>query len=419
MDLMLNFWEASEANPGLDGIGTINKALQAMGYTARFRDIWKDFAVANYAKNFSGPAKYAYADMAQTGGAYNQVMLSVDEQLSLNEQYLDTDESVYNWGAKYYQFRPDSNVPFVNIKVTQDSPGNLYYTVLGIRGSNIVYENNSEARNLNLPLLNDSYDKVTVIVAGLENIGNYRIAINGTQPSLRLLKPTNGNKARVGNMAAPDKFMVQMEVVDGDGVPMAGINLDNFSFIVGEEGSGGVTVPPGNIINKFQLMGQSWFVSRAPGGLSPDADGTSLTYRLTAKYGTALTDNEDDALDYTPRNDADSVILLDRSGSMGSDNKLTNAVNAAKLFVDSWRTGDKLGVISFESAVHLDMPVTDWTDTPSGGSRKTAFDWLDSYTASGGTRIGDSIWAGYTELQTNGNTSHDWAVVLLSRRRRD
>ncbi len=417
MDFMLNFWQASENNPGLDGIGTINKALQAMGNTARFRDIWKDFAVANYAKNFSGPAKYAYADMSQTGGAYNQVMLSVDEQLSLNEQYLDTDESVYNWGAKYYQFRPDSNVPFINIKVTQDSPGNLYYTVLGIRGSNIVYESNSEARNLNLPLLNDSYDKVTVIVAGLENIGNYRISINGTQPSLRLLKPTNGNKARVGNMAAPDKFMVQMEVVDGDGVPMAGINLDSFSFIVGEEGSGGVTVPPGNIINKFQLMGQSWFVLRAPGGLDPDADGTPLTYRLTAKYGTALTTNEDDALDYTPRNDADSVILLDRSGSMGDFSKLPNAVNASKLFVDSWRTGDKLGLISFESAVHIDMPVVDWTDsTPPNppDSRQDAFNWLNGYTAGGGTRIGDSIWSGYTELQANGNPSHDWAVVLLS-----
>ena len=132
------------------------------------------------------------------------------------------------------------------------------------------------------------------------------------------MRPTSGNKARVGNMAAPDKFIVQVEVVDGDGVPMAGINLDNFSFIVGEEGSGGVTVPAGNIINKFQLMGQSWFVLRAPGGLAADGDGSANTYRLTVKYGSALSDNEDDAVDYTPRNDADSVILLDRSGSMAA-----------------------------------------------------------------------------------------------------
>ena len=36
----------------------------------------------------------------------------------------------------------------------------------------IVYEYNSESRHLNLPLLNDNYDNVTVIVAGLENLGN-------------------------------------------------------------------------------------------------------------------------------------------------------------------------------------------------------------------------------------------------------
>ncbi len=414
MNLMLEFWEAAENNHGLDGIGTLNKALEALGHSARFRDIWKDFAVANYAKNYSGPAKYAYADMAQTGGAYNQVMLSVDEQLSLNEQYLDTDESVYNWGAQYYQFRPDADVPFIDIKVTQDSTSNLYYSVLGIRGSSIVYEYNSEARHLNLPLLNDSYDRVTVIVAGLENLGNYRISINGTQPSLRLLRPTSGNKARVGNMTAPDKFMVQLEVVDGSGAPMAGINLDNFSFIVGEEGSGGVTVPAGNIINKFQLMGQTWFVLRAPGGLSADGDGTPATYRLTARYGSALSDNEDDALDYTPRNNADSVILLDRSGSMLGNQKLYNAANAAKLFVDSWRTGDKFGLISFNHEFHTDMQVTNWTDTPSGGTRQDAFDWLNGYIADGGTRIGDTIWAGYEELQARGDAAHDWALVLLS-----
>ncbi len=85
MDFLVEFWEASENNNGLSGIATINKALESLGHTERFRDIWKDFAVANYAKDFTGPAKYQYADMAQTGGNYNAVALSVDEALSLNE----------------------------------------------------------------------------------------------------------------------------------------------------------------------------------------------------------------------------------------------------------------------------------------------------------------------------------------------
>lgn len=409
MDFMVEFWEASENNHGLSGIGTINKALESMGYSERFRDIWKDFAVSSYAKDFNAPAKYQYEDMAQTGGAYNAVMLSVDEALSLGESYLDTDESVYNWGAKYYQFRPDGDVPFVNIKVTQDTPSNLYYTVLGIRGSDIVYEHNSEARDLDLPLLNDSYDMVAVIVAGLENIGNYRISVNGTQPMLNILRPTNATKARVGEPSAPDKFLVMVEVVDGEGAPMVGINLANFSFQVGD-----VSVPGDHILSSSTLMGQEWFVLRAPNQPNPDGDATPSTYELTVSYGSGLSDSEDDAVDYTPRNFADSMVLLDKSGSMGFYEKLINAQNAAKLFVDSWHSGDKMGLISFNSSVSLDMQLSNWTDSPSGGTRQQIFNLIDGLGAGGGTRIGDTLIAGYDELKTRGDSTHDWALVLLS-----
>jgi Mg-chelatase subunit ChlD len=409
LNIMLEFWEASENNHDLSGVATLNKALESLGHSERFRDIWKDFAVASYAKDYEGVAKYQYADMDQPGGAYNPVALSADEGLSLGESYLDTDESVYNWGAKYYQFRPDGDVPFVDIKITQDSMGDLYYTVLGIRGSNIVYEHNTEARDLDFPLLNDSYDKVAVIVAGLENIGNFRIAVNSAQPTLNILGPTAATKARVDDPSAPGKFLVMVEVVDGSGIPMVGIDLDNFSFRVGN-----VNVPADHILGASILMGQEWFVLRAPNQPNPDGDGTPSTYELTVNYGTALSDSEDDAVDYTPRNNADSMILLDRSGSMSWDDKLINAQNAAKLFVDSWRTGDKMGLVSFNSTVTTNMVLSNWTDSPDGGTRQDIFDYIEGLVATGGTRIGDSLIAGYNELKARGVSTHDWALVLLS-----
>jgi hypothetical protein len=122
MNFMLEFWKASENNHGLSGIATINKALEALGFSERFRDIWKDFAVASYAKDYNSADTYQYQDIGQTGGAYNAVMLSLNEALSLGESYLDTDESVYNWGAKYYQFRPDANVPFVESRSPRIHP---------------------------------------------------------------------------------------------------------------------------------------------------------------------------------------------------------------------------------------------------------------------------------------------------------
>jgi len=408
MDFMRRFWIDSNANPGRDGITVINSVLASLGETERFRDIWKDFAVANYAKDFNGALIYRYDDMQETGGNYGPVAMKLNEYLSLNEAVIRTGETVYQWGANYYQVIPASDVPFINIKVNQDTTNNLYYTVLGIRGTSIVWEYNLEARNLNYPLLNDSYDKVAIIVAGLENLGGYRLSINGTQPVLNLASPTIGTKARVESQSAPGKFLVQVEVVDGDGIPMAGINLDNFSFRVGT-----VDVPAGNILGKSQLMGQEWFVLRAPAQVSNDPDGTPYTYELSVSYGSALSDSEDDAVDYTPRNNADNVIILDRSGSMGDYNKLFNAANASKLFIDSWRTNDNFGLVTFNSATTVDMQLSPWSDAP-GGSRETAFNLIDGLTAVGGTRIGDSIVAGYNELAARGNSSNDWSLVLLS-----
>jgi len=406
MNLMVNFWKDSATTPGRDGIAVLNSVLSSMGYSQRFRDIWKDFAVASYAKDLSGPgvpATYKYADMAEPGGTYGPVALSLNQNLGLGASYVDADESVYQWAAKYYQVRPASNVPVIDIKFTQDSSFPLYYTVLGIKGTDLAYEYNVEARHLDHTLVNDNYDRVVVIVAGLDSLANYRVAFNGTQPSLQILSPTTANKARVGSPSAPDKFLVTLQVLAGDGAPLAGVNLANFSFRVGA-----MDVPAGNILTSAKVMGQEWFVLRAP------AQAGVGQYDLQVKYSTILTGTQPLAVDYTPRNDADNMLLVDRSGSMGGAGKMDAAKDTARLFIDSWRTGDKIGVVSFNHTPTLEMGLTDWSDSPGGGSRQRAFDKINALTATGGTNIGDSLRMGWDQLTNNGNTSHDWALVLLS-----
>src|SRR5204862_2796908 len=120
----------------------LNSALAALGHSQRFRDIWKDFAVANYAKNLSGPgvpAKYRYADMSQPGGNYGGVGLTLSQNLNLGDSVVQTGETVRPWSARYYELRPAANVPIVDIKVKQDSAVPVYYTILGIKGSDITY----------------------------------------------------------------------------------------------------------------------------------------------------------------------------------------------------------------------------------------------------------------------------------------
>jgi Mg-chelatase subunit ChlD len=405
MNLIIEFWEESHDNPGRDGITVLNSTLSNLGYSETYRDIWKNFAVASYAKDLSGPGvpnKYQYEDMSQPGGNYGPVTLSLDENLALGEQVVDTDETAYQWGANYYEVRPASDVPIIDIKFTQDTTGLLYYTVLGIKGNDLAYEHNVESRHLDHTLINNNYDKVVVVVAGLENLANYRYSFNGTQPELNILSPTTTNKARVGDPAAPDKFLVQVEVIDSSGVPLAGVDINNFNFKIGTK-----NVPADNILTSAVVQDKYWFVLRA---VTQDA---ATTYDFYADYSGALTDTQSDAVNYIPRTDADSVLVIDRSGSMSGD-KLLSAQEAARLFVDSWRVGDKIGVISFNETPNPDLNLTNWTDTPSGGSRQDAFDAINGLTPGGGTNIGDSLRMGWDMLDGSGDSGHDWALVLLS-----
>ena len=136
-------------------------------------------------------------------------------------------------------------------------------------------------------------------------------------------------------------------------------------------------------------------------------------YDLQVTYG-ALTATASQAVNYAARANADSMLTIDRSGSMAENSKLASAQAAALLYVDSWRTGDKLGVVSFNDTVSLDLGLTDWTDTPGGGSRQTAFNAINALVAGGNTAIGDAVRKSWNEVKANGVAADDWAVVLLS-----
>jgi Mg-chelatase subunit ChlD len=193
--------------------------------------------------------------------------------------------------------------------------------------------------------------------------------------------------------------MVQVEVVAGDGTPMAGVDLANFSFQVGAQ-----AVPAANILTSATIMGQQWFVLRAP------TQASAAKYNLTVSYSTALSDTEVNAVDYTPRLDSDNVITIDRSGSMGDFGKMDAAKASARLFVDSWRAGDSLGIVSFNNAVTTDMALTAWSDP----TRTTAFSIINAFTPVGGTRIGDAIRAAWDQLVASGDNTHNWAIILIS-----
>jgi hypothetical protein len=247
---------------------------------------------------------------------------------------------------------------------------------------------------------------VLLMVAGLEASANYRVSVNGVSPTLRLVRPSESDTVFVGNPSAPDRFLAVVEVVDAAGVPLPGQTPDQFRFTIGSR-----AVPTESIVAAASIQGQVWFVMNAV------TQTFSGPYTLRATYQNALTSTNELAVLYLPRTADDSVLIIDRSGSMHYGDKITATQQAAKLYVDSWKEGDRIAVESFDHVVAMPMTMREWTTDPPPapiGSRETAQAAIDALVPGGLTAIGDAVMAGWEELKARGITTHVWSLVLLS-----
>ena len=106
-----------------------------------------------------------------------------------------------------------------------------------------------------------------------------------------------------------------------------------------------------------------------------------------------------------------SEIVIDSSGSMGSDNKMSNARTAAKLLVDLSEIGSFIGVFRFTSSAYEVVPLTEIVNQATKDSIKTA---IDSISDGGSTRIGRAAQAALDALTATGAPEGNKVVYLLS-----
>ncbi len=407
VDLILRFWEEGSADPRQDGITTLNRALAALGHRVTFEDVFKDFVVANYAKELTGagvPEKYKYIDETQPPGHYDPVYLDLDREITPDAAVDPTITEVASWGARYYQFRPSADVPILNIEFRQDVERHVYYALLAVKNDGIAFEREQTDGDLVEVLPNDGYDRVVVIVAGLGNHANYRFAVNATRPVLRILDPTEGRFAAAGDPAAPGKILLKVEVLSptGAGAPLEGIAARDFDVRIGGKD---LDLRMGrDLIAYSYIAGQYWLTLRAP---VQAADGD---YDLTVSYAGSLSDTEPGAVHYAAGTEADSLIVIDRSLSMADSGKMADAASAARLYVDSWNEGDQLGVVSFSSSATVDWALSPWSDA----NRSRALAAIDAIVPTWRTSIGAGLRAAQGELDARGIADHDWALLVLS-----
>lgn len=109
------------------------------------------------------------------------------------------------------------------------------------------------------------------------------------------------------------------------------------------------------------------------------------------------------------------VICLDRSGSMGVENKMTNAKKAAELFYGLVNEGDLIGITSYATGASVDIPLEEFKDLPS---QKAEFSQLiERIRANGGTSIGDGLRASLQQIRASQDDPADpleQVIILLS-----
>ena len=104
------------------------------------------------------------------------------------------------------------------------------------------------------------------------------------------------------------------------------------------------------------------------------------------------------------------VPVIDRSGSMGDNNKLQAAKQAADSFVSLLNPGDQVAAVQFDDAAQTIFPLTT-IDTGSSVIQSVQ-QAIDRIGLGGGTSIGAGLKAAYNDLGLAQSTSR--AIVLLT-----
>ncbi len=107
----------------------------------------------------------------------------------------------------------------------------------------------------------------------------------------------------------------------------------------------------------------------------------------------------------------DTILVIDSSESMGSNDPLDLRLEAAKKYVDNMTVPDRAAVVDFDDVGTLvPSPTGDHLSSDYAQIKQN----IDTIDANGGTNIGAGLQAANSELIGFGNSSHLWVEILLT-----
>lgn len=433
-----------EVNPSAAGVAGLDRYLRGIHDSLAWKNrpfsyAFGAWATALYAHQFnaaSTPADYRFYDEEENLPAtrlrpvdihnclYNwQTRTYQPYDLGLTELYTQNDtntdtwtQSIPAWSSRYYAFRPHSNAHFLSIWADGENGQRNYYSIVTARGGelqNVIY---NFGEDLARAIFNDDLTEVGVVVAGLDRKVNYDLIVQSVSDfNLHITYPMTPTQewVRIPRVADPSAFVVHVAVTtdqrtpDGD-IYVEGLQPELFHVYVGN------SALSATILAGEQVGSEYWLICRAPDRAEGDYD---LSVMLLDR-----SDTETNVLHYVDQPHVDRVLVIDRSGSMGSElmgnnEKMLAAKSGARLYADLLGDQDQVGVVSFgdEAEIPNDAGLAQATEAYRTYAKGSIQSFIpDDPDSDVHTALGAGLLTALGEIEDHGLLYNEWRMAVLS-----
>ena len=215
------------------------------------------------------------------------------------------------------------------------------------------------------------------------------IASVGSEVGITILEPTATSPSVAQPNDGSGRLLVRVKLSSIDLQP----EHENFRVTIG-----GFAAP---VITGSLVANEMWLVVQTPA--------TNLTSDLQVTYvpcGITTSTSTNNAVVFTGSPiDTDTVIVIDRSGSMEDNRKMDSAKNAGSLWVNTLRDNERVGaawyagVASGSTLGHAEVNF-DIDEAGNGTNRVDAIEEIEDLIPDGGTPLGTGLVAGLNELNS-------------------
>jgi len=390
-----------------DNISALNQALSSLG-CPDFNSMFRRFTLANWTKDLSGAPgpSYNYSDEDEAGNPapYGPLIPADAGTIDIGSPATFSNQGVSRYGARYYSATPGAKCPLVSASFHRDSGADPFYHVITEKGTALATNVEGSGADWEQSFLNDGITRIIAIIGGQANSAQIDLTLSCAEPVIDIKLPDDLATAFVGPFDTPGKFLAQVLVTNGSPTgPVVG-GLTNSDFKAEVNGI------PSSITTGGFIQEQYWLLVQSP---VQAADGTYSLEVFLEEPGTSnviATDTNPASLVYDA-NDSDHVLIVDRSGSMASSNKMQAAQDAASFYVDITRNSEGLAVVPFQSDVDPAPFAMQSVDLTVKNDAKSFVNGLTPGTA---TSIGDGLDEAVNQRAGSTTGNPRCSFVLLS-----